>query len=294
MERKAGFVYGFATAVVKSAPTDGSGRFTALVSTFGGEPDMQGDVVDPGAFDETIKFWRGRGDWPALLWQHDDSNPANIMGKVVGMRATAEGLVVDGQLNLKNERAVSLYEALLDGSVNQFSIGYAYEAQDRVEQDDGSYLLKKVEVLEVSFVIAGANRNTRILQIKQASRSNAAPQGGPGDGTSHSYGGMTLVKMVSVDLASSENQWILWRTALREFGMSAEVCAWAAQIEDQEAEERAAGKQTLAARVRDAEAELRAEKAAAEAEKARQAELAQRMSVQGPFPRVDAQMRPVW
>jgi HK97 family phage prohead protease len=291
MERKQGYVYGYATATVKSAPTDGSGRFTALVSTFGGEPDLQGDVVDPHAFDDAIKFWRGRGDWPPLLWQHDDSNPANVVGKVVEMRATKEGLVVDGQLNLKNERAVSLYEAVLDGSINQFSIGYAYEKQDRVEQEDGSYLLTKVEVLEVSFVVAGANRNTRVLEIKQASRRTV--QGGPGSGTPRSYGGMTHVKMVSLDLASSEEQWILWRTALREFGPTDDVCAWAAQIDDLQNEERAAGKRTLAARVEEAEELLKAEKAEAEARAKSDAEWRERTLVRGPFPRVDARMRPV-
>ncbi len=44
----------FATATLKSAPTDGSGTFIAVVSTIGGPPDAQGDIISEGAFDATI------------------------------------------------------------------------------------------------------------------------------------------------------------------------------------------------------------------------------------------------
>ena len=39
---------------VLTAPTDGSGKFSVLVSTFGPPPDTQGDVIDRRAFDRTI------------------------------------------------------------------------------------------------------------------------------------------------------------------------------------------------------------------------------------------------
>src|SRR6185436_16822767 len=66
----------FATATVKRSPTDGSGRFTAIVSTFGPPPDAQGDVISPGAFLKSIADWRARDVRPTVCWGHDYKNPS--------------------------------------------------------------------------------------------------------------------------------------------------------------------------------------------------------------------------
>jgi hypothetical protein len=42
------------TAEIKRSPSDGSGVFVALVSTFDLEPDAMGDVVGRHAFDRTV------------------------------------------------------------------------------------------------------------------------------------------------------------------------------------------------------------------------------------------------
>ena len=56
------------------AKSQREGMFTGYASTFGGEPDLAGDVVAPGAFAQSIKrLRRARGTWPPLLWQHDTS-----------------------------------------------------------------------------------------------------------------------------------------------------------------------------------------------------------------------------
>jgi len=159
----------YATGIITKAPTDGSGTFTALVSTFGGDPDAQGDVVDEGAFTKTIADWRGKGRFPPVFWTHGVEDPTNAVGVLTSMAETREGLVVDGKLNLAKDRAVSVYEGLLDGSIQEFSIGYSVHEQ--FKDADGVNHLAEVELLEVSIVVSGANRHTRLLSVK--SRASA-------------------------------------------------------------------------------------------------------------------------
>lgn len=70
--------------------------------------------------------------------------------------------------DLDHEPAVAVYEGLLSGRLNEFSIGYAVTAEHREKSRDfGEYnVLDSVEVLEVSVVHAGANRFTRVLEVK--------------------------------------------------------------------------------------------------------------------------------
>jgi HK97 family phage prohead protease len=164
------------TAQVKQTPTDGSGRFTAIVSTFGPPPDSQGDVIAPGAFLLSIADWRVRGKRPTLWWQHDYSNPQATLGTIERMYESDDGLVIEAQLDLDHEPAVAVYEGLLARRLNEFSIGYAVLKEHRESsQRFGSYtVLDEVELLEVSVVSSGANRFTRVLDVKQRPRTDVS------------------------------------------------------------------------------------------------------------------------
>lgn len=159
-----------ARAVITKAPTDGSGTFTALVSTFGGEPDVQNDVIAEGAFEATIcdayakRTERGgRYLWP-LVWQHSYADPGNFIGGIVAAAEAPHGLVVQGQLDLDNPKAHSTYEGMLADRIREYSIGFGVVRQHK--RGDGVRVLDEVELLEVSVVMAGANRGTRTLALK--------------------------------------------------------------------------------------------------------------------------------
>jgi len=161
-------------AQIKTAPTDGTGRFSAIVSTFGPPPDHQGDVVSPGAFLHSIAEWRRRGKRPSIWWEHDYKNPAAALGTIERMFETDAGLVIEGKLDLSHEPAVAVYEGLLAGRLNEFSIGLAVLEQHRQMMSDGFLeynVLDELEPLEVSVVHAGANRFTRLLDVKSANTS---------------------------------------------------------------------------------------------------------------------------
>jgi HK97 family phage prohead protease len=160
-----------ATATVERSPTDGSGRFTAIVSTFGPPPDVQGDIIAPGAFLKSIVDWRARDMRPTVWWQHDYKNPSAAIGLVERMYETDDGLVIEAQLDLDHEPALAVYEGLLAGRLKEFSIGFAIIAEHR---EGGFNVLDEVELLEVSVVYAGSNRYTRLIDIKTASTSTVA------------------------------------------------------------------------------------------------------------------------
>jgi HK97 family phage prohead protease len=159
-----------ARAVITKAPTDGSGTFQALVSTFGGEPDTDGDVIAEGAFAETISTAyarrlerKGTNLWP-VFWQHRYGDPRNAIGGVTAATEAPEGLLIEGKLDLSNPTAVDVYEGMLADRIREWSIGYAVVRATK--RGDGVRVLHEVELLEVSAVVAGANRNTRTLAVK--------------------------------------------------------------------------------------------------------------------------------
>lgn len=160
---------------VKTVPTDGSGVFTGLASTYGGDPDHQGDVVERGAFAESILRWRALGDYPPILFNHSLESANARIGKIISMQEIDEGLLITAMLNLKNKRALEVYEALLDGSLDQLSIGYATITQ--YKRDDGKggqfNVLSKLDLIEVSIVAVPANPRARVLDVK--ARTTASP-----------------------------------------------------------------------------------------------------------------------
>jgi len=160
-------------AQIKTTPTDGTGRFTAIVSTFGPPPDHQGDVVAEGAFLKSIAEWRRRGKRPSIWWEHMYHEPNAALGSIERMYETDAGFVIEAKLDLSHEPAVAVYEGLLAGRLNEFSIGFAVLESHREPWPDtvgGTYytVLDELELLEVSVVHAGANRYTRLLDVKSA------------------------------------------------------------------------------------------------------------------------------
>jgi len=163
-----------ATARIKTTPSDGSGRFTAVVSTFGPPPDSYGDVIAPGAFSETIhqayqrRTYRGDdGLWP-LFWMHDKTSATNAIGVVTAATESEKALVIEGQLDLTNQRSVDTYEALLSRRINEFSIAFS-AVTEHLDKENGWNVIDSVELTEISVVHHGANAFTGLVSIKSAS-----------------------------------------------------------------------------------------------------------------------------
>jgi Caudovirus prohead serine protease len=90
------------------------------------------------------------------------------------MATTNEGLIVEGQLSLDNARTLNVYEGMLRDTINEFSIGYIVLAEHKESSPQyGTYsALTEVSLSEISVVYAGANRFTRLLDIKSNTTSS--------------------------------------------------------------------------------------------------------------------------
>jgi HK97 family phage prohead protease len=155
-----------ATATV--ADTE-DGTFTALVAVFG-NVDSQGDIIDPGAFTDTLADWKAKGQPIPVIWSHEWQDPFSHIGGVTDAAETEKGLQITGQLDLENPTAAQVYKLMKSGRVAQFSfVARAAEGGWSLEtQEDGAVVshLSKLDLYEVGPTLRGANQETQLLSIK--------------------------------------------------------------------------------------------------------------------------------
>lgn len=155
---------------VKAGPEDGlaEGQFVGYASIFGNK-DSYGDIVQPGAFKDTLAEWDASKDNLPVLWHHDMGDPFSNIGVVTLAEEDDRGLKVTAQLDLENPKASQVYRLLKQRAVGQMSFAYdVVEGGPRKEGGDEFYSLDKLKLYEVSIVPIGANQETEILAVKVA------------------------------------------------------------------------------------------------------------------------------
>lgn len=138
-----------------------TGEIEGLGSVFG-NVDHGGDIVDPKAFDNTLKAWAAKGRLPKMLWQHE---PDEVIGIWEEMRVVEGGLYCKGRLLMDLPKAKEAYTLLKAGAIEGLSIGYAtrdweYEGDGRVRR------LKELDLWEVSVVTFPMNEAAGVTGIK--------------------------------------------------------------------------------------------------------------------------------
>jgi HK97 family phage prohead protease len=159
-----------------------TGEVVAMVSPFGGQPDLQGDVIDEHAYDAAIKFWNGNNRTLPVLDSHDWSTVDSDLGYVETLEAVpGYGLVAKMRLDLSNPRAAYAHKLMQERRRVEFSIGYSLPESE--PQKDGSTLLKKINLREISLVLAGAAADrgapvgrTELLGVKSDDGEKAASE----------------------------------------------------------------------------------------------------------------------
>lgn len=136
---------------------DEEGTFVGHASVFN-KTDLQNEVVSPGAFKRTLKMKNGR--FP-LLWQHDKTEPIGF----VEASEDAQGLRVKGKLAVGVQRAKDALELIKAQIVSGMSIGFRV-IKDQVQKDDGTRVLKEIDLWEVSLVTFPANPHALITGVK--------------------------------------------------------------------------------------------------------------------------------
>ncbi|MDO5676513.1 MAG: HK97 family phage prohead protease [Propionibacteriaceae bacterium] len=155
------------TKVASYQGTDKEGRFTAIVSAFG-VLDSQGDIVDPGAFAETVARVKA-GEILPVVWSHDYRDPHAIIGEITAMDETDTGLYIEGRLDIdENPTAAQIFQQMKKGRLKEFSIGGEITRWYWDEPKDGpaAFHIAGLDLWEAGPCFKGANPNTELLSIK--------------------------------------------------------------------------------------------------------------------------------
>lgn len=150
------------------------GQFEGYASVFD-LVDQGGDCVKAGAFIESIKSAKDTGRLIPMLWQHNRAQP---IGKWLDLAEDARGLYVKGQL-LKDAVAMAAeaYALLKAAAIGGLSIGYR-TFPGSVEEDPkrrGVYLLKKIDLVEVSLVTLPMLIQARVTALKHMCDAGQVP-----------------------------------------------------------------------------------------------------------------------
>ena len=130
--------------------------------------DAYGDVIQQGAFTESLIKANAESQMPSMLLQHGGMTAEDMtpIGVWKAMSEDSHGLKVKGQL-ANTARGKEAYELLKMGAFNGLSIGYRVkEFTNRTKPDEPRRTLKSVDLLEVSLVTFPANGKARVHDVK--------------------------------------------------------------------------------------------------------------------------------
>ncbi|GAB7388990.1 hypothetical protein BSNK01_28280 [Bacillaceae bacterium] len=135
------------------------GEFEGYASYFGNR-DSYGDVVEKGAFADTLKNDAHR---IKVLWQH---NPYQPIGKPTHMEEDSKGLYVRAKV-APTSLGKDVLVLLREGVINELSIGYV-PMVDEWDNEAKVRRLKKIKLYEFSPVTWAANELAVITGVKGA------------------------------------------------------------------------------------------------------------------------------
>ena len=162
---------------VKAGEQDGlaDGQFEALVSVMGNK-DSYGDVVMPGAFDDTLAEWKSSGNPIPVIWSHGYFDATNHIGYLLDAEQRTvdgkTGLWVKGQLDTspdpEDAQARKVGKLLRGKRVTQFSFSYDVieGGMEKSEEHGDYYALRTLKLYEVGPTLIGANQETELLDAK--------------------------------------------------------------------------------------------------------------------------------
>lgn len=143
---------------VKEATEEGT--FSGYGSVFGNTDSMQ-EIIEKGAFADSIKRHKQNGTMPAMLWQHDFRQ---VIGKYTEIKEDDNGLYVEGQL-AKTPRGKEALELLRMDALSGMSIGYMPQKYE-IDEETDVLIHKEVDLWEVSLVTFPANQEARVADVK--------------------------------------------------------------------------------------------------------------------------------
>lgn len=139
---------------LKSLEDDGT--FEGYAAVFG-NVDLDGDRIDPAAFNRTLKNFRGE---VPILWDHNTSSPAGVS---IDLVPDAHGLRLKGRLLLSTAMGREAYEYLKARVIKGLSIGAQIVRSD---WENGVRVLKELRLHEISLVAIPSNPLAEVVAVK--------------------------------------------------------------------------------------------------------------------------------
>lgn len=140
-----------------------SGVIEGYASVFG-NVDSYGEIVEPGAFVESLTKSQQTGRKIKMLYQHDPHQPIGVWDDLV---EDSKGLWVKGRLLIDaSPKAAEVHGLLKEGALDGLSIGYRTIKSEPKEGKSGVTSLTKLDLLENSIVTFAANERARVEVVK--------------------------------------------------------------------------------------------------------------------------------
>jgi HK97 family phage prohead protease len=134
-------------------------KFEGYGSVFG-NVDLGGDVVMKGAFNHTLSAHKSQGTMPLMFWMHKADQ---VPGVWEHMEEDSKGLFVAGEL-VDTALGNDVKTLLEKKAVRGMSIGFQTLESDWHE--DGTRLLKELNLFEVSIVSMAMNPMAKVESLK--------------------------------------------------------------------------------------------------------------------------------
>ena len=150
------------------------GTFEGYASTFDGQPDLGGDIVQKGAFVETIAQGGIFKNGIRMLKNHDRNI---VLGIWPDLHEDNKGLYNRGQLAIKTDEGHDVHELMKLKAINSESIGYNASDYEIIDKGESRIrLLKKIDLAEISIVTFPMNVNANITSVKSAIEECKTPR----------------------------------------------------------------------------------------------------------------------
>ncbi len=143
---------------IKSINTDGT--FEGFASLFGRE-DLGRDVIEPGAFSESLVD-RGASGIKMLL-QHDPNQPIGVWEE---LQELPRGLYARGKLMMDVARAREVLSLMIAGALDGLSIGFR-TIKARKSDNGAVRHIEKVDLWEISVVTFPMQPLARVSAVKK-------------------------------------------------------------------------------------------------------------------------------
>lgn len=157
---------------LKAEAVSDEGRIEGYASVFG-VVDSYNEVVEPGAFVDSLVAAKRAGRKIKMLYQHDPSQPIGVWDDLA---EDSKGLWVKGRLLIdQSPKAREVHGLLKEEALDGLSIGYRTIKAEPKPGKPGIISLLKLDLKENSIVTFQANDRARVELVKSILDAGNAP-----------------------------------------------------------------------------------------------------------------------